>query len=389
MRQSRSSGMRHVLVLVGLVAVAFGTSASERQRPTTAVASAAVEFLASLAPEQRQKAVFPLDSSELTRWHYVPHSQFPRNGVPLKEMTSAQRQRAHALLSASLSQQGYGTATAIMDLEIVLRELEGRVAAPAAALVGRGIPALATSPAVQDQAPPTGRGRGGRGGNPVVRDPDLYFFAVFGDPSSASAWAWRVNGHHLSLHFAVENGTMKMTSAPLFLGANPHVVRDGPKAGLRVLGTQEDAARALLDSLDAAQRTTAILAAAAQGDIVTGTRVKIDPLTPSGLRAADMTAAQRQLLMHVIEAFTSKMQADEAAEELADIRSAGIEHVAFAWAGPTEPGARYYYRVQGPTFLLEHNNTQSNGNHVHSVWREFNGDFGRDLLGDHLAAHKH
>ena len=389
-----SSGVRRSLVMAAMVVVAVGVSASARQRPTASLASAANEFLVSLGPDLRQKAVFPIDSAELTRWHYVPHSQFPRNGVSLKEMTPAQRERAHALLRASLSQRGYDTATAIIALESILRELESRTAVPAAASIGTGVPALDMAPQnPAAPAAPAGQGRGGRGGgrggNPVVRDPELYFFSVFGDPTSKGAWGWRVDGHHVSLHFAIENGTMRMTNAPMFFGANPHVVADGPQAGLRVLGTHEDAARALLESLDERQRGIAILAPAAQGDIVTGTRAKIDPLTPSGLRAADMTTPQRQRLMELITVYASQMKEDEAAEELAEIQKAGLENVAFAWAGPTVRGARYYYRVQGPTFLIEHNNTQSNGNHVHSVWREFNGDFGRDILGEHLAAHKH
>ena len=156
-----------------------------------------------------------------------------------------------------------------------------------------------------------------------------------------------------------------------------------------MLGAEEDAARALLESLDPAQRTDAIIPGAAPGDIVTGTKLKLDPLTPAGLAASRMTPSQRTLLTQLIEVYTSLMAADVAADRMAKIRAAGTDAVAFAWAGDTTRGQRHYYRVQGPTFLIEYDNTQNNGNHVHSVWRDFNGDFGRDALREHLAAVSH
>jgi len=166
-------------------------------------------------------------------------------------------------------------------------------------------------------------------------------------------------------------------------------VREGPKAGLRVLAGEEDTARALVLALDDAQRATAVIAATALGDIVTMTKVQIDPLSPVGVLGAAMTPKQRELLMSVIGAYTSAMAEDVAADRLAKIRSAGIERVAFAWAGGTAKGQQHYYRVQGPTFLIEYDNFQSNGNHIHSVWRDFNGDFGRDLLREHLKTVPH
>jgi hypothetical protein len=127
----------------------------------------------------------------------------------------------------------------------------------------------------------------------------------------------------------------------------------------------------------------------ARGEIESGTDLEVDPLSPAGLMAADMTAAQRDLLMAIVDTFTATQTADVVADRMAKIREAGLENIGFAWAGPTEKGQRYHYRVQGPTFLIEHNNTQNQGNHVHSVWRDFNGDFGRDLLAEHLKAVAH
>jgi hypothetical protein len=156
-----------------------------------------------------------------------------------------------------------------------------------------------------------------------------------------------------------------------------------------VLGDREDSARALMEALDATQRTSATIAAVAPNDIVTRTAAKVDPLSPTGLGASSMTPKQRELLMAVIETYTSSMAADIASERLAELRKSGLEKIAFAWAGETERGKKHYYRIQGPTFLIEYDNTQNDGNHVHSVWRDFYGDFGRDLLREHVQGVQH
>ena len=329
--------------------VAGVTIASERT--ATSMTNAANAFLAGLSAEQRQQASFALDSEELTRWHYVPATQFPRNGLPIRAMNEAQRALAQDLLKTGLSQRGYTQATTIMtDLELILKAIEN---------------------------------------GSVMRDPEQYCFSIFGTPAAKGAWGWRVNGHHLALYFNVANGTA-VASSPAFFGSNPAEVRvDGPKKGLRVLGDREDTARALLMALDPGQRTTATLEGAAPADIVTKTAAKVDPLSPTGVAASAMTPKQREMLMAVIETYTSSMAADIAAERLAQLRTAGLDTITFAWAGETEVGKKHYYRVQGPTFLIEYDNTQNDGNHIHSVWRDFNGDFGRDLLREHLKATPH
>lgn len=355
---TRLMGLGRAGAAVVLVVVLAGGLAVARQRSASAMATATTAFLASLTPEQRLRATFPVASDELTKWHFVPTQQFARNGLALREMTEPQRQRAHDLLRAALSQRGYLTATAIMDLENVLHDIE------------------------------QGRGAGPREGWPY-RDPGQYFFSVFGEPGPTRPWGLRVEGHHLSLRFVVNGSRAQVASTPAFFGSNPGEVRQGPKQGLRVLGAQEDAGRALLDALTTEQKATALIAPTAPGDIVTRTAIKVDPLTPSGLMAADMTAAQRDLLMKIIDVHASTMNDEVAAARLARIKADGVEKIGFAWAGPFEKGQRYHYRVQGPSFVIEHNNTQNNGNHVHSVWRDFNGDFGRDLLGEHLASVAH
>ena len=169
----------------------------------------------------------------------------------------------------------------------------------------------------------------------------------------------------------------------------PAEVRDGPQKGTRVLGAEEDAGRALLDSLDATERAAAILPIEAPGDILTTTKVTVDPLSPIGLKASAMTKPQRELLMSLIDVYAGLMAADVAAERMDRLKKAGLDNIAFAWAGETEKGKKHYYRLQGPTFLVEYDNTQNDGNHIHSVWRDFNGDFGRDLLREHLKSNPH
>ena len=377
---------RRVVVCTAAGLVVAGTWAGAlalaQQRAAAAVATAATAFLSSLSDEQRQKASYPLVSEEWTRWHFVPTTSFPRNGLPLADMTDAQRERALDLMRASLSQAGYTTAMTIIQLETPLKAIEAAAAAARA---------RAAAPGADGQGGARQGARRGRGrGTPMVRDPNLYYFTVFGSPAAQGGWGWRVEGHHLSLHFAVDNGKMRVTSTPQFLGANPAQVPEGyVMAGTRALAAQEDLGRALVLALDAKQQGVALIAPTPRNDVQSGTAVRVDTLQPVGLPGTDMTPAQREMLWRLIESYSAVMPADVAADRLAKIKAAGTETLTFAWAGSTEKGQRYHYQVQGPTFVIEHNNTQNNGNHVHSVWRDFNGDFGRDLLAEHLAMVAH
>jgi hypothetical protein len=224
------------------------------------------------------------------------------------------------------------------------------------------------------------------------RDHEAYFVSVFGTPGDKNAWGWRLEGHHISIRFDVVGGAMT-ASSPAFFGSNPAEVRaDVPGAaprGTRVLGFEEDAGRALLESLDASQRTTAIILPVAPGDIITMIVPKIEPLTPAGIKATALTKEQRQKLMDVVDAYAGLAAPDVAAERMDRLKKAGLDNITFAWAGETEKGKKHYYRVQGPTFLIEYDNTQNDGNHVHSVWRDFNGDWGADLLRQHLKSQPH
>jgi Protein of unknown function (DUF3500) len=355
---------RRTWLALGLGAAMAVGSLVAAERSSSSMASAASKFLSSLTPEQRKQAVFAFESDERLHWHFIPTGpapMFPRNGLTIKEMTEAQRKAAHDLLKTGLSQRGYLTASSIMDLETVLGALE-KAQRDAAA------------------APPRTA--------PIVRDPERYFFSVFGSPSEKNTWGWRVEGHHVSLQFTVVNGTL-VAGAPAFFGSNPAEVREGPKKGLRILGAEEDAARALVDSLDADQRAKGIIDATAPNDMVTMNQNDIKPLSPVGITAAGLKPNQRELLMKLIEVYTGYMAADIAADRTAKLKKAGVDNIGFAWAGPLQRGQKHYYRVQGPTFLIEYDNTQNDGNHIHSVWRDFNGDFGRDLLREHLKSTPH
>jgi hypothetical protein len=309
---------------------------------------AANTFLADLTSDQRARAVFDFADAERLNWHFIPRE---RRGLPFKEMNEAQQRLARALLEAGLSQHGLHKASTIMELEQVLREL---------------------------------------GGDPNVRDPERYFFSIFGAPSDTAPWAWRVEGHHLSLNFTVA-GSTTVATAPAFFGANPAEVRTGSRQGLRALAEEEDLARELVTSLDATQRAVAISSTEAPRDIITGNAAQVEPLAPAGISVSALNAAQAALLVKLLDEYLSRMADDIAATRRAQLERTDFGQVSFLWAGSIEHGQPHYYRIQGSTFLIEYDNTQNDANHVHTVWRDFAGDFGRDVLREHYrdAEHAH
>ena len=333
-----------------LVSTLMGGAMLASQKSAATMAKAAGQFLDGLNADQRAKAAFPFDGEERLRWHFIPNEMFPRKGLMIKEMSEQQRRLAHDLLRTGLSARGYNKVTAIIQLEDVLKVVEA----------------------------------GGR----FARNKEEYLFSVFGTPGPKGPWGWRVEGHHVSLRFTINDGslTSQVASSPMFLGSNPAEVRDGDRKGLRILGDEEDRARALMQALSADQLRSALINAAAPADILTMNKNDITPLPEEGILYSALQPAQQQMLRHVLEAYTETMESEVAAERMKVATSAGLDQVRFAWAGSTAKGQKHYYRIQGPTFLVEFDNTQNDGNHVHSVWRDFNGDFGRDLLREHLAA---
>lgn len=313
---------------------------------TGALADAANAFLETLDAGQKAKVQFPFDSEERFNWFYVPRQ---REGLPLKQMNEAQQKAALHALSVGLSQKGYSKAEAVRALEPILAEIEK---------------------------------------NPVRRDPELYYLTIFGTPSATGTWGMRWEGHHLSLHWTVVNGAAVATT-PQFFGSNPAEVREGPKKGTRVLHAEEDLARALVMELTEEQRGTAVVADEAPDDILTTNTRKAAIQKNIGLAYAAMTPKQRGMLLALVEEYASVQPKRLAAERIEKIRKAGLDNVKFAWMGPIAKGELHYYRVQGPTFLIEYDNTQNGGNHIHAVWRDFDGDFGRDLLEEHYKNSPH
>lgn len=365
------------------------------------MAEAAGNLLAALTPEQRRRATFGFPAEdERRRWYYTPTDH---GGLPLGEMDPAQQQRAHRLAASGLSVPGYVTASTIIGLENTLDLQEGwRVRF------------------MRDRAP-SARGR----------DPGMYYVSIFGELGGDAPWGWRFGGHHISLHYTVAGGRV-VSPTPTFFGANP---AEAPFVGpgvLRPLAGEEDLARELLHALDAGQRDTAVLSPSAPWDLVVGNRptvedgvlppygweifreqmdttqaedrrarqarteqalgLKPDHLealryarTPKGLPAARMTAAQQQVLTALIRQYIDRLPEEIATVEAARVLGPALDGVHFAWAGGFERRQPHYYRLQGPRFLVEYDNTQNDANHIHSVWRDPDGDFGADLLAQHYA----
>lgn len=335
--------MGRFLLLVAL-GLPFRGSAHDAAEEMAGAASA---LLASLDDAHRARMTFELKDEERSNWNIIPRE---RKGVSWKELNPAQRHLATALLATGLSQRGFVKATTIMSLEQILLELE--------------------------------QGKGPK------RDPENYFWSIFGQPSAKGTWGWRVEGHHVSLNFTVVDG-QRISATPSMLGTNPAEVRDGPRKGLRVMGAEEDLGRELLKSLDPEQRKEAIILADAPKEVLTLGLRKALPLTPAGISAARLGPAQKKLLRRLLEEYVRRARAEVADADLAEIDTAGFDKLTFAWAGSDQPGLGHYYRIQGPTFLLEYDNTQNNANHVHAVWREWAGDFGQDLLEEHYKHSAH
>ena len=338
--------MQRTALVAGLVValVLVGRSAG----PADTMAAAAQKFLATLSPELKAKAQLPFDSDDRTFWNYVP---LERKGVPLKLLDETQRAAAMDLLRTGLSDKGYKKAETIRAIEDVLRQIEA--------------------------------------GGKIVRDKELYYFTIYGDPRDKGTWGWRYEGHHLSHNWTIVNGKA-IASSPQFFGANPAEVRDGAMKGTRPLAAEEDLAFALLKSLDGDQQARAVIDAAAPRDMLTTNTRETAMLEDLGLSWKDMNPAQRKQFLALIEEHARTQFPALADERLARLKTAGLDAIRFAWMGSRErTEAGHYYRIQGPTFLVEFDNTQNRANHIHQVWRDFKGDFGRDLLAEHYKqAHK-
>ena len=338
------------LTLIGLLAIAPSELSAHNgdNHANMAMSNAATSFLHSLDEKERNKTTFDFDDPHRVSWEFLPAAMIKRKGISLTELNKKQKMFAYDLLETGLSKSGNEKILNIIDLERVLLELTGS----------------------------------------DIRIPELYSIMIFGEPSIESNWAWRFEGHHVSLNVTIVDGTMTAT-APRFLGSNPAKVTEGDRQGLRALGKEEDLARELFKSFDAKQQKIAHFQSIAYGEIVTNRATEVGPLGYVGLRANRMTSDQKTLLETLIETYASTMPKVLADERMNQLREADMDKIRFGWAGGTEVGEPHYYRIQGPTFLIEYDNVQNKANHVHTIWRDFTGDFGRDLLKEHYLNHPH
>ncbi len=326
-----------------LLTVAGGWMWTSLTSPGVDMSQAAKEFLGTLSDEQLATTVMPYDSSERLGWHFIPKPE--RKGLQIKDMSDAQKTAAFKLLSSALSEVGYNKSRQVMELEAILHALEkNRTDGP-------------------------------------IRDPQRYYVTIFGDPEDL--WGLSFEGHHLSLNFVVNDGRV-VAHTPAFLGANPAEVKSdvgvGPPKSTRTLAKEEDLAFQLLATFEGAKRDLVIIADKAPREMRAAGEPHAPNSAPEGLPATEMSEGQVELLWALIEAYLENMPPSIAEARRNEIKESGIDKVHFAWAGANRPGVGHYYRVQGPTFLIELVNTQPDAegnpaNHIHSVWRNMSGDF--------------
>lgn len=310
-----------------------------------AMREACQKLVDSLSSDQKAKTIFHELDGERIFWYYPPLN---RHGLPLRDMDQNQRKLAFALLESGLTPTAYERTVQIIEHEAVLGPLEKE----------NGIVSF-------------------------VRDPDLYYWTVFGDPGSDNPWGWRVEGHHVSLHYHMW-GDRVISTTPFFFGANPAEVRSGPKTGLRILGNREDMALELINSLDSGQRSTAIVNDAAPYDILTYNASKALVPKEEGLLVSKMNGGQQEMVMSLISEYVGQVREDLAQEKMDRIKENGIGDFTFTWAGAVEKDIPHYYRIHGGNFLVEYDNKQNGANHIHSVLRDVENDFGIDVLREHL-----
>lgn len=334
-----------VSVFVSLIGVPAGQSVLAHELASE-MSEAATLFLKSLDETQAKAASFEFDDELRKDWQFIP---MERKGLGLKSLKVHQHHLAMSLVQTALSHRGFSTSMKIMVLEQVLHEMENQS---------------------------------------LKRDPAKYHLFFFGTPSDKETWGWRIEGHHLSISFTIVEGKTVVTT-PAFFGASPAEVREGKLAGLRPLGDEEDLARALVKNLTVEQKEKAVLKTKAPSDVINGPGRVAQPLTPNGIAVSEMSKAQTEMLNQLIATHLGKFRAELAADDLKKITDAGLEKVHFAWAGKIAKGKPHYFRVQGPTFIMEYDNTQNKANHAHVVWRDFKNDFGEDLLKKHYETVPH
>ena len=329
--------------------------AKSQMKPTrkdlSGMAAAANKFLISLSEKQKNKIQFGFDDNERYNWHYVPKS---RKGLPLKELEGAQYSAAMELLRAALSDTGFQKTTAIIQLEGILRGVEGRPE------------------------------------NDDYRDTGKYYFSIFGNPATDSIWGWRLEGHHISFNFSAINNTI-VSGTPGFLGTNPAIVLSGPEKGKYILKNETELGLGLLRSLDADQAKKAIINNDAPSEIITGSDRRAMIEHPEGVLYMELNSSQQKLFIQLLSIYIHRYTRLFAMNMMKEIEAAGLNNLRFAWAGGQQTGVGnpHYYRIQGPTIIIEYDNTQNNANHIHTVVRDLKNDFGGDELMEHYKNSLH
>ena len=343
-----------VLLLQSFLSCHSQTETKPRQNTGTNLSDMAKKasvFLQTLSENQRAKIQFGFNEEERYNWHYIPKS---RKGLTLNEMTGQQIKDAFALLRTVLSDTGFNKANSIIQLEIVLREVESRSS------------------------------------NDTYRDPGNYFFSIFGNPAADAIWGWRLEGHHLSFNFSSEDNRL-VSGTPSFLGSNPAVVLSGSEKGKYILKDEADLGFALLHSLNKEQKDKAIISNEAPGDILTAASRNAIIKEPKGILYNELESPQQKIFMQLLIIYIHRYTRSFAEVMMKEIEEAGLNNLRFAWAGDQQPGVGHphYYRIQGPTIIIEYDNTQNNANHIHTVIRDLKNDFGGDELLKHYKNDQH
>ncbi len=317
----------------------------------SSIVKAANNFATLLDEKQKVQVMYPYESPERFVWGYIPKND--RKGISWNELDASQQKAAIGLMRSCLSEKAYQTARSIMKLELVLKALEQRSE------------------------------------NDHYRDTGKYFITLFGQPARQNLWGWRLDGHHLSFSFSSKNNQL-VSGTPGFLGANPAVVLSGPEKGLEILKPETEMGLKLINSLNHQQLKKAIVNPVAPGDILTTTMRKAFIDGPEGLSYSEMDGPQQQILKKLLQLYIQRYTHLFAQSMMQEIKKAGLQNLYFAWAGSTEdgPGHPKYYRIKGPTIIIEYDNTQNNGNHVHTVTRDLINDFGDPLTQHYQNDHQ-
>ena len=350
---------KKIVILFVFISQSFLSCYSQADTKTTQdekanlsdMAKAAHLFLQSLSEKQKNQVQFVFTDEERYNWNYIPRR---RKGLSLNDMTPQQIKEAYALLRIALSDTGFNKTYSIIQLENVLREVEDRLP------------------------------------NDTYRDPGNYSFSIFGNPSKDAIWGWRLEGHHIAFNFSLENNRL-VSGTPGFLGSNPAIVLSGSEKGKYILKDEAELAFALLGALNKEQIDKAIISNEAPGEILTAASRYAMINDPKGILYNELNGSQQKIFMQLLSIYIHRYTRLFADDMMKEIEEADLNKLRFAWAGDQETGVGHphYYRIQGPTIIIEYDNTQNNANHIHTVIRDLKNDFGGDELLKHYKNDRH